>query len=140
MASLQVGATAATRLPSAILARLRQLTKFGTGHRRKSYRTPKRLRALSTMSTLVVEHYEASFYRTGGVRLTFDAPEHFRPTGDLLQLRQDDDTGCLVLVWRDNNVELLDGAHINLIGGIEVLWTANGLLRGADMECRCLQV
>jgi hypothetical protein len=185
MATLQIPAS--SRLPKGILERLISLTKFGTGHRRRARRTPKRPRRLSTMSTLVPDQWEATFFRSSGVRVTFDGPEWFRPSGDLLQVRQDDDSGCLVLVWRDACVELPDGAGINLAGGtwkrmgkladrwlpmprishpwpsqrfrvkhprwepyagkphvrlcaIEVRWTADGLLRGTEVEGCCLQV
>jgi hypothetical protein len=135
MASLQVGVTAAIRLPPAILDRLAYLTAVGTGYRKSPSPAPSRRPRLPVMSTLVIEHWEFTTFKRGGGRITFDAPDWFAPTGDLVRAIQNNDTGCLELVWSDGTCACFpDGSDIDIRDGLEIFWTADDLLRGAVLN------
>jgi hypothetical protein len=90
------------------------------------------------MTTLIVDHWEATTFLSGGVRITFDAPDSFRASGDVIQAIMNQNTGCLELTWQDGTfVEFLDGSDIDISGGLEIYWTSDDLLRGSTLKAAC---
>jgi hypothetical protein len=90
------------------------------------------------MPALIVEHWEAATLRAGGMRITFDADDEFRPAGDVIKASQDSGTGAMVLTWADGTTAwILDGGDLDVSGGLEVRWFADRLLRGAEFHRAC---
>jgi hypothetical protein len=90
------------------------------------------------MST-VIEHWEC-VRRDGCLTFTFDVFEPgFRPTGDLIKASVDPATGILDLTWASQHVARLPDVGPPLAWSlaraphVDVRWTADGLLWGAEL-------
>jgi hypothetical protein len=88
---------------------------------------------------LVVEAYECTRTKRGGIVLTFDPPDGFMPAGDLISAITDAH-GTLTLTWASGNCARLPGINAKLAGWIagapvvSVRWMSDGLLRGSDLR------